>query len=350
MKESNLSRRSFVKISAASAAALSVPIAVSCASEEGKSNKSQPAAAAAEIDPMIVAMRKAADPDTYTREYFDSLLLETSYIDSVIPSTKFELWGHTFDTPIMTAALSHLGNTAPDGMMTYAKAAAACNAVHWVGMGDDKELEEIISTGAKSIKILKPYENNDDVLHKIEHACKAGCIAVGIDTDHSFNGHGGYDNVLGFQMKAKTSAEIAQFVKAAGNVPFIIKGVLSVSDAEKCLNAGVAGIVVSHHHGMMRYTVPPLMVIEDILKVVGGKMKVFVDCGIISGMDAYKCLALGADAVSVGRHLMPLLKDGPDAVADRIRQMNDELSGVMSRTGIPSLDKMNPKIVHKRNF
>lgn len=350
MNDNNsLSRRSFVKISAASAAALSVPIAVSCAAEEDKGGKAR-AAASVEPDPTVEASRIAGDPDTYTREYFDSLLLETSYIDSVIPSTKFELWGHTFDTPIMTAALSHLGNTAPDGMMTYAKAAAACNAVHWVGMGDDKELEEIISTGAKSIKILKPYENNDDVLHKIEHACKAGCIAVGIDTDHSFNGHGGYDNVLGFQMKAKTSAEIAQFVKAAGNVPFIIKGVLSVSDAEKCLNAGVAGIVVSHHHGMMRYTVPPLMVIEDILKVVGGKMKVFVDCGIISGMDAYKCLALGADAVSVGRHLMPLLKDGPDAVADRIRQMTDELSGVMSRTGIPSLDKMNPKIVHKRNF
>jgi isopentenyl diphosphate isomerase/L-lactate dehydrogenase-like FMN-dependent dehydrogenase len=77
---------------------------------------------------------------------------------------------------------------------------------------------------------------------------------------------------------------------------------------------------------------------------------VFVDCGIESGMDVYKCLALGASAVSVGRHLMPLLKSGLEAVAARIREMTAELAGVMARTGVASLDKMDPTVIHTRNF
>lgn len=290
-------------------------------------------------------MELTSNSDKITRDYFDSLLLETRYLDSGIPSTKMELFGMTFDTPIMTAALSHLGNTAKNGMKIYAEAAAKCNAVHWVGMGSDEELEDIISTGAKTIKIIKPHEDNKEVFRKIEHAVKSGCFAVGMDIDHSFNSSGGYDNVLGLPMKAKSTQELADFVQAAG-IPFIVKGVLSTRDAEKCLRAGCAGIVISHHHNMMPYSVAPLMVIQDILDAVQNQIPVFVDCGIESGMDAYKCLALGATAVS-GRHLMPLLKKGADAVAERIMQMNGELAGVMARTGVLSLDKMDKTVIHK---
>ncbi|MBO4729154.1 MAG: alpha-hydroxy-acid oxidizing protein, partial [Spirochaetaceae bacterium] len=115
-------------------------------------------------------MEYTANSDKITRDFFDSLLLETRYIDSVLPSTKFELFGEVFDTPIMTAALSHLGNTAKNGMVIYAEAAKKANAVHWVGMGDDKELEEITATKARTIKIIKPHKDNNEVFRKIEHA------------------------------------------------------------------------------------------------------------------------------------------------------------------------------------
>ena len=89
------------------------------------------------------------------------------------------------------------------------------------------------------------------------------------------------------------------------------------------------------------------MVIEDIKDAVGDKMKVFVDCGITSGFDAYKCLALGADAVSVGRHLMPLLQNGAEAVADRMKAMTSELAGVMTATGVRNLKEMDPTVIHR---
>ena len=294
-------------------------------------------------------MKYTSNPDTITRDYFDSLLLETRYIDSVLPSTKMTLFGEVFDTPIMTAALSHLNNTTTEGMTVYAQGAQLSNAVHWVGMGEDEELERVVATGAKSIKIIKPHADNAEVFRKIEHALSLGCFAIGMDTDHAFNSEGGYDNVMGLPMKPKSSAEIAEFVQAA-KVPFIVKGVLSPRDAEKCAKAGCAGIVVSHHHGMVQYSVPPLMVLQDILSAVGNEMEVFIDCGIVSGMDAYKCLALGAKAVSVGRHLMPLLKQGPEAVSQRINEMTAELAGIMARTGVKTLEDMDSTIIHRRNF
>lgn len=296
-----------------------------------------------------VTMEYTSNSDKITRKYFDSLLLETRYLDSGIPCTKMELFGETFDTPIMTAALSHLGNTADNGMIIYAEAAKKANAVHWVGMGEDKELEDICATGARTIKIIKPHEDNKEVFRKIEHAVGAGCFAVGMDIDHSFNGNGGYDEVLGLKMKAKSSDELKDFVQAA-KVPFVVKGVQSARDAEKCLKAGCAGIVVSHHHNMMAYSVPPLFILPEILSAVSNQIPVFVDCGIESGMDAYKALALGAKAVSVGRHLMPLLKKGSDEVAGRIMAMNGELAGVMARTGVLSLDKMDSTVIHRRDF
>jgi isopentenyl diphosphate isomerase/L-lactate dehydrogenase-like FMN-dependent dehydrogenase len=339
MKENKLSRRSFVRVSTASVAALSLPSLATAQSDA-------PQQRAQERQPAYPVLDRPGNADAYTRYFFDSLMLESRYLDSDIPSTKLELFGETFDTPIMTAALSHLRVPNGNGLVVYAQAAKACNAVHWFGMGEDKDLEDIIATGARTIKVIKPHADNAEIFRRIKHAVNAGCFAIGMDIDHSFDFKGHYDNVMGLPMKSKTTAEIKSFVKAS-RLPFIVKGVLSVSDARKCLEAGAAGIVISHHGGHLKYSIPPLMVIEDIKDAVGDKMKVFVDCGITSGFDAYKCLALGADAVSVGRQLMPLLQKGAEAVADRMKAMTSELAGVRTATGVRNLKEMDPTVIHR---
>ncbi len=283
--------------------------------------------------------------DRITREYFDSLLVEMRHIDGKRPDTSFSLYGESFDTPIMMAALSHLNNLHEKGMVEMAKGAKMANAVNWAGMGEMEELEEIAATGARTIKIIKPYADNKMIFDRIEHAKKCGVLAVGIDVDHAFNGFGDYDTVLGYEMRPKSAEEIKEFVSAAG-IPFIIKGVLSEKDAYKCLKAGVKGIVVSHHHGIMDYAVPPLKVLPSILKVIGGEIPVFVDCGISSGMDVFKALALGATAVSAGRVIMePLKENGAEGVRDTILKMNNELKGVMARTGCFDLDHMDSSVI-----
>ncbi|MBQ8781426.1 MAG: alpha-hydroxy-acid oxidizing protein [Oscillospiraceae bacterium] len=289
------------------------------------------------------------DSNQITREYFDSLLLEMRHIDSDIPSTEVELFGENFSTPIMTAALSHLHNICDNAMTEIAKGASDAGALHWVGMGEDDEMEKIFSA-AKTVRIIKPHADNKDVLRRIEHAVKNGAFAVGMDIDHAISWDGKYDVVCGMPMRPKTQADMALFVKAAGKLPFIAKGVLSVSDALKCVEAGVSGIVVSHHHGIMDYAAPPLMVLPDIVKAVDGRMKIFVDCGVESGMDVFKALALGADAVCVGRELMEPLKDGSSGVMGRIREMNRELVKVMARTGFKNVKDIDSGVIRERRF
>lgn len=292
--------------------------------------------------------RNTWDSNEITREYFDSLLLEMRHIDSVIPSTKLELYGETFDTPVMMSPLSHLSNVHENGMVEMAKGAYAANAVNWVGMGDEVELEAIVATRARTIKIIKPYADNNDIFHRIEHAERFGVMAVGMDVDHSFGRNGQYDNVFGLQMTSKSLAEIKEFVKAT-KLPFIIKGVLSEQDAYKCLEAGVQGIVVSHHHGIMNYAVPPLMILPKIAKVIDHKIPIFVDCGVLSGMDAFKALALGAYAVSAGRVIMePLRTNGAEGVKNQIEKMTNELAGAMAKTCSPDIRHIDPSVIwHK---
>jgi len=288
------------------------------------------------------------DSNKFTREYFDSLWIEMRHFDAVIPDTSFELFGEKFSTPIMTAALSHMDKQHPNGMAEIAKGAYAANAVMWAGMGSPEELDRITATGAKTIKIIKPDIDNDVILKNIAHAEKCGCIALGVDIDHAFNWKGEYDNVVGEQMAGKTLEEIAGFVRAT-KLPFIIKGVLSVTDTIKCIRAGVQGIVVSHHHGIQEFAIPPLMVLPEIKKAVASdSMKIFVDCSVESGMDAFKSIALGAHAVSVGRAIMqPLADGGADAVAAKIKEMTERLAAAMSRTNCHTLGDIESSIIWK---
>ena len=291
-----------------------------------------------------------SDANQITRDYFDSLLVEMRHLDGVLPSTKLELYGETFDTPIMMAALSHLKGLHENGMVEMAKAAKILRSVNWAGMGDESELDLIAETGARTIKIIKPYKDRESLVHKIKHAESVGALAVGIDTDHSFNHKGEYDNVRGYEMLPVMLDELREFVSMT-KLPFIIKGVLSAKEAEKCLNAGVKGIVVSHHHGILPYAVPPLLVLPKIVEVVQGQIPIFVDCGVASGMDVFKAIALGATAVSAGRIIMePLRVEGVEGVVNVIKNMTKELASAMARTCSPDIKNIDPSLLWKRNF
>lgn len=289
------------------------------------------------------------DSNQITREYFDQLLLEMRQIDAVLPSTKLSLYGETFDSPVMTAALSHLNNTCKHGMEEMAKGAKMSGCVHWCGMGEDEELEEICKTGARTIKIIKPHKDNQVIFHKIKQAERCGAFAVGMDIDHAFNMQGGYDVVCGLEMRPKSLEELKEFI-ASTKLPFIIKGVLSERDAEKCLEAGAKGIVVSHHHGIMSSCVPPLMILPSIANVIDGRIPIFVDCGVENGMDVFKALALGATAVSIGRATMePLKQGGATAVQNYLNKTTAELSSIMARTGFHNLEEIDDSVLWNRN-
>ena len=292
-----------------------------------------------------MSQRKSISSDVITRAYLDSLLMEVRHLDAVKPSTELMLYGKTFRTPVMTAALSHLHNTWPDGMAAMALGASQEGAVVWSGMGAKEELEGMIATGASVIKIIKPYADRESVYEKIRHAEEIGCLAVGIDTDHAFDRNRGYDCIEGMEMFPLSSAELKDMV-ASTKLPFFIKGVLSRKEARKCLDCGVKGMVVSHHNGRIETAVPPLMVLPEIAEEVGGEAALFVDCAIQSGLDVLKCLALGATGACVGRPLMqPLREKGAEGVRGVIEGITTDLRYNMAMTASPDVKSVDPTII-----
>lgn len=291
---------------------------------------------------------RASDANRITREYLDRILIEERLLDADEPDISMELFGKKFSTPIMTPAFSHLPVYAEGrlrGDIEYSQAMTNLNACNWIGMCENPTYGELAEAHPGTIRIAKPSATRDRLYDQLNYAKSHGALAVGIDIDHTFGSDGKYDIVCDELMIRQTKNDLEEYVKAMG-IPFIVKGVLSVQDAVKCAEAGVKGIVVSHHHGRLPFAIPPLMVLPEIAKEVGGHVKIFVDCHMDTGADAYKALALGADAVSVGRAFLPALeKDGVKGVEDYITAMNKELAYIMAFTACKKLDEIKPSVL-----
>ena len=298
-----------------------------------------------------VTSGRADDANVYNRSYLDSIHVEMRVIDAVEPSLKTIIFGEEFDSPIMMPAFSHLNKVLKNGkkpMLEYAKAAQDLRTVNWVGMEPDEEYAEIAAEGARTVRIIKPFADHEMILDQIRFAIEHGAIAVGVDIDHVPGTNGRYDIVDGLPLGPVLLSDLKEYVKAAGNTPFIAKGVLSVQDALKCKDAGCAGIVISHHHGRIPFGIAPLMVLPKIKAALAGSgISLFVDCGIDTGYDAYKALALGADAVSVGRGILkPLLQEGAEGVRETVGKMNEQLSELMMYTCVKDTRSFDASVLY----
>ena len=284
-----------------------------------------------------------ADSIQIARQYLDSLVVEGRIIGAQHPTSRVTVLGMDFDTPIMTGALSHLKR----GMAGLAEGANMAGALCSVGMGDNDALGEVLATGAKVIKVVKPYAEQEEILSRIRFAEEHGAVGVGMDVEHAVNTDDDADSiVVGRQMKLPTLQELKAYVGST-KLPFFIKGALSVQDAVRAKELGCAGVILSHHNGLMRWATPPYMLLPDIRKAVGDDFLLIADGGIQDGFDAFKALALGADLVCVGRALMPAYDEqGPEGVAQVIGAMTNQLKAMMVRTGSPDPRHIDPSVIH----
>ena len=288
------------------------------------------------------------DSNRISREYLDSLLIETRYLDADFPCTDYELFGQKAASPIMTAALSHLDHFMfPGAAEALARGAAEAGAILWYGMAPEEEIERLAAFGAPMIEIIKPYADREVIFRKIRHAEKLGLLAVGVDIDHAFAPDGSADLVSSEEMAPLQTRELEEITRSTP-LPVIVKGVLSLRDAERSLGAGARGLVLSHHNNRIGYAVPPLAVLPEIAQRTGGTVPLFVDCEIRTGMDAFKALSLGASGVCIGRPLMTAIREDPEhGVRDYLLRANAELRKAMAFTGCSSLKKMDPSVIRR---
>lgn len=295
-----------------------------------------------------MAYTRLSDANEITERYMDSILIEERLIDSVKADLKTTILGQSFDTPVITPAFSHLKNyngRELTGLEEYSIAAKECNALNFCGMMENDQFQKIINTGAKTIRIVKPYADNAKVRDQFKFAEDAGAFGIGMDIDHIF-GTSGYDIVVGEEMAAQTTDMLRSYIEST-KLPFVVKGVLSVADAVKCADIGAKAIIVSHHHGRLPYAVPPMMILPDIKKALAGRnVEIMLDCGIATGADVYKALALGANAVAVGRSMLPHLeKEGVSGVKKFFESVGNELRFIMSSTGFEKVSDIDDSAI-----
>ncbi|MBP5652349.1 MAG: alpha-hydroxy-acid oxidizing protein [Lachnospiraceae bacterium] len=293
--------------------------------------------------------QRSSDANVITEQYMDSILIESRYIDSVKADTAVDFLGQTFSMPVMTPAFSHLknyGGRDKNGLVEYSEAAKELNILNFCGMMENDMFKSIVDTGAKTVRIVKPYADNGKVRDQMQYAESVGAFGIGMDIDHIF-GSEGYDVVVGEEMSYQTADMLHSYVTLT-KLPFVVKGVLSVTDAAACAEIGAKAIIVSHHHGRLPYAVPPMLVLPDIKAALEGTgVKIIVDCGIATGADVFKALALGADAAAVGRSMLPALEsEGTEGVKQFIRGVGNELRYIMSSTGFRTVDEIDSSVLY----
>lgn len=267
--------------------------------------------------------------------------------------TSFEIFGRTYKAPIFAAPIGamklHYGDKYDD--LEYnnilVPACADVGIAAFTGDGVNAAVmqgatEAIRAKDGKGIPTVKPWDINT-LQEKLELIKASGSFAVAMDIDAA-----GLPFLKNLTPPAgsKTTEELAEIVKAAG-VPFILKGIMTVKGALKAKEAGASAIVVSNHGGRVLDQCPATAeVLEDIVQAVGKDMKIFVDGGLRSGVDIFKALALGADAVLIGRpYVTAVYGGGAEGVATYTEKLTTELADTMTMCGAHNLSEISREMV-----
>ena len=129
----------------------------------------------------------------------------------------------------------------------------------------------------------------------------------------------------------------------------LLKGVLSVADAERAAALGCDGLVISNHGGrQLDYCIAPIDVLAEIVAAVGTRMAVLVDGGFRRGTDVVKALALGAQAVMLARAtLYGLIAGGEPGVDRALSILTTEIDRVLGQLGCNSVADLSPALVRR---
>lgn len=185
-----------------------------------------------------------------------------------------------------------------------------------------------------AVPTIKPWKN-EKALEKIKMIEEVNAMAFAMDIDSA-----GLINLAlaGKPVSAKSVEELKELTEST-KIPFLVKGVMTANGALKALQAGAYGIVVSSHGGRVLADAPATCaMLPEIREAVGDKLKIFVDGGIRSGADVFKAIALGADAVLIGRtYVIAAFGGGADGVELYTEKIGAELRETMIMTGCKNI-------------
>ena len=290
--------------------------------------------------------RKLGPSVKANRKYLDSLFFEPKFFDPVDVDTSLTIFGVKLKTPVFCAAITRQPYMSDTSLAEIATGIASTGSMIMLGIGGSADLQSAIDTGAPVVKIVKPYRNTELVYEKIRDAEQRGCIAVGMDIDHFYGLLKGDRVEMAGVFSPQRTEELKQLISQT-KLPFIIKGVLSISDAEKAVQLGASAIIVSNHgSGSFDFSVPSMVVLPKIADSVGNKLTVLVDTGFETGNDVFKGLAFSAKAVGFATPLiLAWAADGAKGAELLINEATAELRRTMAGAGCPNLSTIKRSII-----
>ena len=271
------------------------------------------------------------------------------------PDTSIELFGKKMDAPIFAAPITgttlNMGGQLTEREYIEPVVEGCANTGIYAMVGDTavdafliENLDVLKCHNGNGIVFIKPWDN-ENIIKKIRLAEEAGAFAVGVDIDAcglvTLSLHGK-------PVVPKDLEQIKELVKST-ELPFILKGIMTVEDALMAVEAGADAIVVSNHGGrVLDFTPGSADVLPEIAKAVKGKIKILVDGGVRTGVDVVKMIGLGADAVLIGRPFVTASFGGAtDGVETYVNKIKSEIKGAMILTGCSNISEIDEKVIYR---
>jgi 4-hydroxymandelate oxidase len=296
------------------------------------------------------------------------VLRDVSSVDLAV-----ELAGTPAASPFVVAPMAFQALAHPDGECAMVAGAGGAGALSVLSTRSSRRIEDV-AEAATGPWWFQAYGMRDRSLTHalVTRAAAAGASAIVLTVDTPYVGRKGrvtgtriavpddeflinlaQHRVPGLLIReaaeqdpSMTPAVIDEIAEVSG-LPVLVKGVLRGDEASRCLDAGAAGVIVSNHGGrQLDRALPSALALADVLAGVAGRAPVLVDGGIRSGLDALVALALGADAVLVGRPLLwALVADGPVGVTAALDGLAEDLRHVLALAGAARIGDLDPSMV-----
>ena len=308
------------------------------------------------------------------REGFSRLQIRARRLVNVREiNTEIELFGTRHASPVVIAPCGTHKMFHPDGELAVARASASRNCLQMLSTVTTTSVEDVNQVRGVPVwyqlyptqdwriteALVKRAEDsgcpvlvltvdlpnsNREALDRFQRASNAECLAC-----HNPGIQGSVERKPMFDdldLSAISSIgapqmdwEFVERLKKLTSMKVVLKGIVTHEDASLALEHGIDGLVVSNHGGRAidsrRATIDSL---PEVIDVIGGRIPVLLDSGVRRGSDIFKALAIGADAVCIGRpYLWGLTAFGQQGVERVLDILNRELQIMMQQAGTPNL-------------
>jgi isopentenyl diphosphate isomerase/L-lactate dehydrogenase-like FMN-dependent dehydrogenase len=272
-------------------------------------------------------------------------------VDVGTVTTKTDVLGTEIALPVLIAPLAMQRMAHPDGEEATARAAAAAGTIMCLSSAATCAPAELPADGPRwfQVYVWRPRARTEAA---IDEAVAAGYSALVLTVDVPYIGRRERDLRVDFAVPDDLTVQGDLFGQgfdatvswrdiewlAGYELPVVVKGLLTAEDARLACENGAAAVVVSNHGGrQLDGVAATLDVLEEVVDAVDGRAEVYLDGGVRRGVDVLKALALGAQAVLIGRPMLwGLAVAGEEGVADVLRMFRDEVELGLALLGCKS--------------